>query len=90
MVWGLRKVRGWLQCLRKLRNWEPKESHKKDKLNIAIFKLIGQKLHVFGTKPTKDQQINSNKNIDLCYPYILGLFIHSVSMLRALYLYPLK
>lgn len=61
----------------------------KDKLNIAIFKLIGQKLHVFGTKPTKDQQINSNK-IDLCYPYILGLFIHSVSMLRALYLYPLK
>lgn len=65
MVWGLEKGQGMVAMSEKLRNWEPKESHKKDKLNIAIFKLIGQKLHIFGTKPTKDQQINSNKNRSL-------------------------
>ena len=50
-------------CLEKLRNWEIQESHKNDKQDIAQFKLIGQKLHISGPKPTKTEQINSNKDI---------------------------
>ena len=51
------------QCLEKLRNWGIQESHKNDKLDSATFKLTGQKLHGCGPEPTKNEQINSNKDI---------------------------
>ena len=41
-----------LQCLEKLRNWGTQESHKNDKLDIATFKLFGQKIHTSG--PSQD------------------------------------
>ena len=44
MVWGLEIVlRDGVSMSQELRNWEPKESHKNEKLDIATFKLIGQK-----------------------------------------------
>ena len=65
------------QCLGKLRNWEAKESHKNDKLDITTFKLIGQKLHASGPEPTKSKQINSNKDTNYCYMQLLGCFTPS-------------
>ena len=65
------------RCLGKLRNWEPKESHKKDKLDTATFKLTGQKLHASGPEPTKYKQMNSNKDIYYRYLHLLGCFTPS-------------
>ena len=79
------------QYLETLRKWENQKSHKNDKLDMATFKLIGQKLHASGSQPTRNEQINSNKDINCCYSRLLGaLYPLSVSMLRTLYLYPLK
>ena len=50
-------------CLEKLRKWEIQESNKNDKLDIATFKLIDEKLHISGPEPTKNEQINPNKDI---------------------------
>ena len=46
------------QCLEKLetkKKKKKKENHKNGKLDIATFKLIGQKLHAFGPEPTKNE-----------------------------------
>ena len=54
------------QCLEKqeLETTTPQnKSHKNGKLDIATFKLIGQKLHPSGPVPTKNEQINSHQDI---------------------------
>ena len=87
MVWDLKKrlrddtaISGENKKLRDL-----KKSHKNEKLNLATFKLIGQKLHACGPETTKNKQINSNKDINCYYLCLLGaLHPFSVPMLRAL------
>lgn len=76
-----------LLYLEKTRNWGIQKSHKNDKLDLATFKPIGQKLHACGPKPTKNKQINSNKDINCYYSCLLGaLHPLSVSMSKAFYL----
>ena len=78
-------------CLEKLRNWEIQESHKNNKLNIATFKLIDQKLHVSGPKPVKNEQTNANKDIKTA---VILIFWGSLLLLsvyaEGLCLYPFK
>jgi len=70
MVWGLEKgSRDGIAMWGELRNWEPKGSHKDDKLDIAT---NWSKLHASGPKPTKNKQINSNKDISCCIPAFGG------------------
>ena len=75
-----------LLYLEKIRNWGIKKSHKNEKLNLATFKLIGQKLHACGPETTKNKQINSNKDILLVLLFVPFGALHpfSVPMLRAL------
>jgi len=77
MVWGLEK--GLIPCLGKLRNWEPKKkkSHKNDRLDLMTFKQIGRKLCTLGPEPTKNEQINSNKDINCCYSCLFRHFTAS-------------
>lgn len=57
---------------------------KNDKLDLATFKPIGEKLHACGPEPTKNKQINSNKDINCYYSCLLGaLHPLSVSMSKA-------
>lgn len=42
------------QCLEEAKP-KKKKNHKNGKLDIATFKLIGQKLHAFGPEPTKNE-----------------------------------
>ena len=78
MAWGFRKCQGTVsQCLEKPRNLGIQESHKNDKLDIVTFKRIGLKLHTSGPKPTKHEQIDSNKDIQCCYSCLFKHFTPS-------------
>ena len=58
MVWVEKGSRDGIAMWGELRNWEPKGSHKNDKLDIVTFKLIGLKLHTSGPS-----QPNMNRSI---------------------------
>ena len=85
-VWGMET-----QCLRKLKNWEIKESHKIDKLDMMTFKLIGQVLHTSG--PQSQPKMNRSilvKIQNVVIPCFRTVSPLSAFMLRALYFYLLK
>lgn len=48
-------------CLEKVRNWDPKESHKDNKLDVTLT-LTGQKSQASGPGPAKDGQVESDED----------------------------
>ena len=48
-------------CREKVRNWDPKESHKDNKLDVTLT-LTGQKSQASGPGPAKDGQIKSDED----------------------------
>ena len=74
MVWGLEKgSRDCVTMSRETGNQKKKKNHKNGKLDTVTFKLIGQKLHAFGPEPTKNKQINSNKDIKTAVIPVFGV-----------------
>ena len=81
------------QRLEKLRNWGMQETHSNDKLDIATIKLFSQKVHIYGPGQPKTSRslVNSNKYMKTAVIPVFGSSsLLSMSMLRALYLHPLK